>query len=88
MEMDTGKFRIYRILKGGIDTSPVEKNCNVLHGITAAHRYIFLLAYTSYSVGKDGAKDHIDEIDVQRLFIAVGNWPNFKLNRAFVCKTC
>jgi len=23
--MDTGKFRIYRILKGGIDTSPVEK---------------------------------------------------------------
>jgi len=27
MEMDTGKFRIYRILEGGIDTSPVEKNC-------------------------------------------------------------
>ena len=26
MEMDTGKFRIYRILKGGIDTSPVEKS--------------------------------------------------------------
>jgi len=25
MEMDTGKFRIYRILKGGKDTSPVEK---------------------------------------------------------------
>jgi hypothetical protein len=25
MEMDTGKFRIYRILKGAIDTSPVEK---------------------------------------------------------------
>jgi len=25
MEMDTGKFRIYRILEGGIDTSPVEK---------------------------------------------------------------
>ena len=28
MEMDTGKFRIYRILKGGKDTSPVEKYSN------------------------------------------------------------
>ena len=28
MEMDTGKFRIYRILEGGIDTSPVEKTHN------------------------------------------------------------
>jgi len=28
MEMDTGKFRIYRILKGGKDTSPVEKYIN------------------------------------------------------------
>ena len=28
MEMDTGKFRIYRILKGGKDTSPVEKKEN------------------------------------------------------------
>jgi len=28
MEIDTGKFRIYRILKGGIDTSPVEKHKN------------------------------------------------------------
>ena len=25
MDKDTGKFRIYRILEGGIDTSPVEK---------------------------------------------------------------
>jgi hypothetical protein len=28
MEMDTGKFKIYRILEGGIDTSPVEKHKN------------------------------------------------------------
>jgi hypothetical protein len=37
MEMDTGKFRIYRILKGGIDTSPVEKICFYKSGTFSFH---------------------------------------------------
>ena len=32
VENREGKFRIYRILEGGIDTSPVEKNLYNLQG--------------------------------------------------------
>ena len=57
MEMDTGKFIIYRILKGGIDTSPVEKIYTVgtLEGYFLPMIYILMMGcdYAVCTVGAD-----------------------------------